>query len=108
AATAERPEQVAAEELQRVRERILDAFGDAQATAAPGTQSALSAANALIQRRLGSLAPLLDDILATVGLTLPSRTTTEPPVTSVTNVLAPAQSLLDGVDEVLQSMFSGR
>ncbi|MBW3608254.1 MAG: sigma-70 family RNA polymerase sigma factor [Actinobacteria bacterium] len=108
AATAERPEQVAAEELQRVRERILDAFGDAQATAAPGTQSALTAANALIQSRLGALAPLLDDVLATAGLTLPSRTTTQPPVTSVTNVLAPAQSLLDGVDEVLQSMSGGR
>jgi hypothetical protein len=68
------------------------------------------AANALIASRLGSVSPLLDEILATVGLKLPSGTTalaaSQPSgSTTVTNVLAPAQSLLDGVDGVLLSLF---
>jgi len=108
ATVARTPEQIAAEDLQRVRDRIADAFRDAQAMAAPGTQSALAAANSLIQSTLGSISPLLDDILATVGLKLPSPTTTQPPVTSVTNVLAPVQSLLAGVDDMLQSLFGRR
>ena len=107
------PEQLAADELQRVRDRILDAFNDAQRLAAPGTQSALAAASGLIESTLGSVGPLLDDILATVGLKLPSNTTTPPAsppsgTTTVTNVLAPVQSLLSGVDGVLQSLFGRR
>ena len=107
-AVAKTPEQIAAEDLQRVRDRIVDAFLDAQTIAAPGTQSALAAANSLIQSTLGSIGPLLDDILGTVGLTLPSSTTTQPPATSVTNVLAPVQSLLEGVDGILQNLFGRR
>ncbi len=110
ATVARTPKQLAAEDLQRVRDRILAAFDDAQRLAAPGTPSALAAANALIASRLGSVSPLLDEILATVGLKLPSGTTalaaSQPSgSTTVTNVLAPAQSLLDGVDGVLQSLF---
>ncbi len=109
AAVAKTPEQLAAEDLQRVRDRILDAFRDAQAIAAPGTQSALAAADALIQSTLGSIGPLVNDILATVGLKLPSSaTSSQPPVTSVSNVLAPVKSLLDGVDGILQNLFGRR
>ena len=108
AAVAGTPEQIAAEDLQRVRRRILDAYRDAHAIAAPGTESSIAAANSLIQSTLGSIDPRLDDILATVGLSLPSPTATQPPVTSVTNVLAPVQSLLDGVDGVLQNLFGRR
>jgi RNA polymerase sigma factor (sigma-70 family) len=112
-AVAQTPEQLAAEELQRVRDRILAAFHDAQALAAPGTQSALAAANSLIQTTLGSVGPLLDEILATVGLKLPSGATTPPPSqtpgsTTVTNVMAPVTSLLGGVDGVLKSLFGTR
>jgi RNA polymerase sigma factor (sigma-70 family) len=103
---AKTPDQLAAEDLERVRERILAAFRDAQAIAAPGTQAALNAADSLIESTLGSIGPLLDDILATVGLKLPSSTTTtQPSATSVSNVLAPVKSLLDGVDGILQNLF---
>jgi hypothetical protein len=107
------PEQLAAEDLQRVRDRVLAAFNDAQALAAPGTQSALAAASALIQSTLGSIGPLVNDILATVGLKLPTNSTTptsSPPSgsTTVTNVLAPVKSLLGGLDGVLQKLFGTR
>lgn len=110
---AKTPQQLAAQDLQRLRERILAAFDDAQALAAPGTQSALAAANALIESTLASVAPLLDDILSSVGLKLPARATAPPASqtagsTTVTNVLAPVQSLLTGVDGVLQSLFGRR
>ena len=77
----------------------------------PGTQGALAAANALIQTTLGSLGPLVNEVLATLGLKLPSGTTTTPPPssvpsnTTVTNVLAPVQSLLHGVDGLLKGLF---
>ena len=109
AAVAKTPEQLAAEDLQRVRDRILDAFRDAQAIAAPGTHSALAAADSLIQSTLGSIGPLVNDILGTVGLKLPSgATSSPPPATSVSNVLSPVQSLLDGVDGILQNLFGRR
>ena len=110
-APATSPRDAAAEELQRVRDQILAAFQDAQAMARPGTQTALAAANALIQTTLGSLGPLVNDVLATLGLKLPSGTTTTPPPssvpsnTTVTNVLAPVQSLLHGVDGLLKGLF---
>jgi hypothetical protein len=79
--------------------------------ARPGTQGALAAANALIQTTLGSLGPLVDEVLASLGLKLPSGTSTTPPPssvpsnTTVTNVLAPVQSLLNGVDGLLKGLF---
>ena len=110
ATVAKTPEQLAAEDLQRVRDRILAAFTDAQALAAPGTQSALAAANSVIQSTLGSIGPMLDTILATVGLRLPPNLATppaSPPAGSatVTNVLAPVQSLLGGVDGLIKKLF---
>ena len=110
---AKTPEQVAAEDLQRVRDRVLAAFNDAQALSAPGTQSALADARALIQSTMGSIGPQLDDILASVGLKLPANSTTPPPSppsgsTTVTNVLAPVQSLLGGLDGALLKLFGAR
>jgi hypothetical protein len=112
-AVAKTPEQIAAEDVARIRDRILEAFRDAQALARPGTQSALAAANDLIQSTLGSVRPLLDGILATVGLKLPSGSTTPAASqpsgsTTVTNILAPVKSLLGGLDGVLQSLFGAR
>ncbi len=107
------PQDAAADRLQRVRDKILDAFRDAQAIAAPGTQSALAAANSMIQSTLGSLGPLVDKVLASLGLERPSSTTAQAPASpapnqTVTNVLAPVKSLLDGVDGVLKGLLGPR
>ena len=108
------PTRAAAGELQRVRDKILAVFEDAQAIARPGTQDALVAANALIHTTLGSLGPLVDEVLASLGLELaPGATTTPPPSSvpshpTVTNVLAPVQSLLRGVDGVLERLSATR
>ncbi len=113
-APATTPQRAAAGELQRVRDQILAALKDAQAIARPGTQGALTAANALIHTTLGSLGPMVDEVLASLGLKLPSRATTTPPPSSVpsnptvTNVLAPVQSLLSGVDGVLKRLSGTR
>jgi RNA polymerase sigma factor (sigma-70 family) len=113
ATAAKTPEQLAADRLQRIRDRILAAFDDARTMAAPGTQSALAAASSFIQTTLGDISPLVDDILASVGLKLPAYATTSAPSqppgsTTVTNVLAPVQSLLGGLDGVLQKLFGTR
>ena len=113
-APAASPKDAAAGELQRVRDQILAAFKDAQALARPGTQGALAAANALIQTTLGSLGPLVDEVLASLGLKLPTGTSTTPPPssvpsnTTVTSILAPVQSLLHGVDGLLKGLFGTR
>ncbi|MDQ3724032.1 MAG: hypothetical protein M3376_13440, partial [Actinomycetota bacterium] len=113
ATTTTTREQLAAEDLQRARDRIRDAFIDARAIAAPGTPSALADAESLIKSTLGSIGPQLDTTLATVGLKLPSSTTSSPASqtpgsSTVTNVLAPAQSLLGELDGVMQRLFASR
>jgi hypothetical protein len=55
----------------------------------------------------------VNDILATVGLKLPTYSTTPSASqpsgsTTVTNVLAPVESLLGGLDGVLQKLFGAR
>ena len=112
-AAAISPKKAAIADLERVREQITDVLKEAQTLAATGTQGALAAANSLIQTTLGSVSPLLGDILGTVGLTLPAELATATPSPApasptVTNVLAPAQSVLDGVDGVLQTLFGRR
>ena len=108
-------EQLAAERLERIREQMLAAFGDAQRIADSGTGGALATANALIQDTLASVRPMLDRILATFGLELPAgtmpsqtTTTTTSTPTTVTNILAPAQNLLSGINTTLQNLFGRR
>ncbi|MFP5362074.1 MAG: RNA polymerase sigma factor [Thermoleophilia bacterium] len=106
------PEQIAAESLERIREKILAAFTDAQTVAATGSDGALATANSIVQSTIGQVLPALRRILGSIGLSLPSGTDTTPPATptdtSVTNVLAPAQSLLSGVNSLLQNLFGAR
>ncbi|MGH2943200.1 MAG: hypothetical protein ACRDLN_10575, partial [Solirubrobacteraceae bacterium] len=110
------PQQLAAERLQRVRDDLLAAFQHAQTVAASGTQSALQTANSIVQSTLGALRPTIERILATVGLSLPASATTPPSTTAtppassptITNILAPAQSLIGGVNTLLQHLFGRR
>ena len=110
-ATAKTPEQIAAERMQRIREKLLAAYKDAQSIAASGYQGDLQMADSLIQSTLSQVKPMLDRIMATFGLTWPTSggttapsTTTSSP-TTVTNVLAPAQNLLSGMNSMLQNLF---
>ena len=105
-------EQIAAENLQRIRDKIMAAFTNAQTVTSSGALGAVATANSIIQNTLGQVLPSIQRILASVGLSLPSGATTSAPApsssTTVTNVLAPAQSLLSGVNTMLQNLFSRR
>jgi RNA polymerase sigma factor (sigma-70 family) len=115
-AATKTPEQIAAERLQRIRDKILSAFTNARSVAGSGTQGALATANSIVQSTLDQVMPSIQRILASVGMSLPSHTTTAPPTTTTTtttdttatNVLAPAQSLLSGVNAMLQNLFGRR
>jgi RNA polymerase sigma factor (sigma-70 family) len=108
-ATTKTPEQIAAENLQRIRDKINAAFANAQTVAGSGAQGALATANSIVQNTIGQVLPSIERILGSLGLSLPSNTTTAPPAspahTTVSNVLAPAQSLLSGVNSMLQNLF---
>ena len=113
APAAKTSEQLAAERLERIRAQMLAAFNDAQAIANSGTAGALATANALIQDTLASVGPLLDQILDRFGIevpsyTAPTQTTTTSTPTTVTNILAPAQNLLSGINATLQNLFGRR
>ncbi len=111
-AAVKTPEQIAAENLQRIRDKIQAAFANAQTVAGSGEQGAVSTANSIIQNTLGQVLPSIQRILAAVGLSLPSSATPSAPAptanTTISNVLAPAQSLLSGVNSVLQNLFGRR
>ncbi len=111
-AAAKTPQQIAAENLRRIRDKIQAAFADAQTVAGAGTQGAVATANAIIQNTLGQVLPSIQRILAAVGLSLPSSATPSAPApsanSSISNVLAPVQSLLSGVDSLLQNLFGRR
>jgi len=107
------PQQVAAEKLQRIRDKIMAAFTNAQEVAGSGANGALAAASSIVQNTLDQVLPSIQRILATVGMSLPSHTTTAPPATTTTettaaNVFAPMQSVLSGVNALLQDFFGRR
>jgi RNA polymerase sigma factor (sigma-70 family) len=110
-AVAKTPQQVAADKLQRVRDQMLAAFQNAQTVAASGAQGALQTASSMVQSTLGAVRPMIERILASVGLSLPSSSAASPPPASgptIANVLAPAQSLLGGIEALLARMFGSR
>jgi RNA polymerase sigma factor (sigma-70 family) len=111
-AAAKTPQQIAAEKVQRVRDQVLAAFTNAQAVATSGAQGAVQTAGAMIQHTLDAARPLLERILATVGLRLPSSAATTPPTTTgsptAATVLAPVQSLLGGLSGLLQTLFGSK
>jgi hypothetical protein len=61
----------AIEKLGRLRDEVQQAFADADAVAADGTQGALALATGLLDRTLGPLRGAIDGVLATLGLRLP-------------------------------------
>ena len=111
-AAAKTPQQIAAEKVQRVRDQVLAAFTNAQTVATSGAQGAVQTASAMVQTTLDAVRPLLERILATVGMSQPPSPATAPPATTgspaVTTVLAPAQSLLGGLSTMLQRLLGGQ
>jgi len=111
-AAAKTPQQIAAENLQRIRAKMMAAFANAQTVAAAGTAGSLEAANSIVQSTLQQVLPSIQRTLASVGMSLPSRTTTPPSARSanptITNVLAPAQTLVSGLNTSLQNLFGPR
>ena len=103
------PEQVAAEKLQRIRDKIMAALTNAQDVAGSGVGGALAAASSIVQNTLDQVLPSIRRILASVGMSLPSHTATAPPATTTeptaANVFAPVQSVLSGVNALLQDLF---
>ena len=92
---AKTPHQLALEQLQRIREQTLAAFLNAQWIAASGAPSGRQTANSTIQSALGSAQPRIERILASMGLSMPSRATTPSSWRSsptMTNVGDPARS----------------
>lgn len=92
---AKTPHQLALEQLQRIRKQTLAAFLNAQWIAASGAPSGRQTANSTIQSALGSAQPRIERILASMGLSLPSRATTPSSWRSsptMTNVGDPARS----------------
>jgi hypothetical protein len=108
-AAAPKPVETAVEKLDRLRKLVQQAFTDAQGVAADGTQESLALATGLLDQTLGPLRTSIDRVLATVGLRLPSPTAPAPapsaPQTTTTNVLAPVQQVLDGVQSLLQKLL---
>jgi hypothetical protein len=111
--TTKTSQQVAAESLQRIRDKLQAAFASAQTVADSGTPGGLAAATSIVQSALGQVLPPIQRILASVGMHLPSAATAAaapqtPAPPTVTAVLAPAQSLLGGVNTLLQKLIGSR
>jgi RNA polymerase sigma factor (sigma-70 family) len=107
-AAAKTPQQIAAEKVQRVRDEVLAAFTNAQTVATSGAQGAVQTASAMMQTTLDAVRPLLERILATAGVSLPSSSAATPTTTgspALATVLAPAQSLLGGLSGLLQTLL---
>ncbi|MEA2233970.1 MAG: hypothetical protein QOD83_3786 [Solirubrobacteraceae bacterium] len=102
------PVQIAIDKLTVLREQIRRAYEQAKATAAAGTTAAVQTANTTLQRTLDVLRPLVESVLATVGLKLPADAAppTPAPNATPTTILQPVEHVLGGVNELLQTLFS--
>jgi RNA polymerase sigma factor (sigma-70 family) len=102
------PVQIAIDKLTVLREQIRRAYEQAKATAAAGTTAAVQTANTTLQRTLDVLRPLVQSVLATVGLKLPADAAppTPAPKATPTTILQPVEHVLGGVNELLQTLFS--
>jgi RNA polymerase sigma factor (sigma-70 family) len=114
-AVPQTPTDKAIAKLGRLQDQVKQAFDDAQAIAADGTQSALALAKGLLDRTLGPLTSSIDRVLASLGLGgLPTADTAAPAGTPTasqptpSNVLAPVRSVLDGVQSLLQRLLGHR
>ncbi|HTN23996.1 MAG TPA: RNA polymerase sigma factor [Solirubrobacteraceae bacterium] len=110
------PVQAVKSKLTDFRQQVLDAVANAQTIAQSGTSGALALATSTLQSTLAGLGTTIDKVLAQFGLKLPETvatptapTTTTPSAPSLpTTVLAPVQSLLNGVDSLLSQLLGRR
>jgi RNA polymerase sigma factor (sigma-70 family) len=109
AAVSQTPTQKAIGKLDGLRQQVQQAFADAKAVASDGTQDALTLAGGLLDRTLGPLRTSINHVLAAFGLQLPSSasapTQAAAAPTTSTNVLAPVQQVLDGVQSLIQRLL---
>jgi RNA polymerase sigma factor (sigma-70 family) len=114
--TASRPKaQTVKDKLTDLREQVLAAVQQAQAIAAGGTPGAIDLATKTLYSSLDTLRPMIERLLGSVGLSLPTLTTspagstTPPPTTTApslpTTILQPVQQVIDGVDSLLGKLF---
>jgi RNA polymerase sigma factor (sigma-70 family) len=114
--TAAKPQvQHVKDKLTDLREQVLAAVQQAQAIAAGGAPGAIDLATKTLDSSLATLRPMIERVLGSVGLSLPTLTTapagstTPPPTTTApslpTTVLQPVQQVLNGVDSLLGKLF---
>jgi hypothetical protein len=115
-AVTKTPVQTVKAKLTDLRQQVLDAVSQAQATAASGAAGALDLATKTLESTIGSLRPTIERLLASVGLKLPttvSAPSSSTPTATTTSsspslpelVLAPVQQVLSGVDSLLSQLF---
>ncbi len=109
------PVQQAKAKLTDLRQQVLDAVQHAQAIAQGGASGAVALATSTLQSTLAGLGTTIDKVLASFGLKLPENVatpvapTTAPSAPSLpTTVLAPVQSILNGVDSLLSQLLGRR
>ena len=108
--------QQAKAKLTDLRQQVLDAVQHAQAIAQGGASGAVALATSTLQSTLaGAAARRSTSVLASFGLKLPENVatpvapTTAPSAPSLpTTVLAPVQSILNGVDSLLSQLLGRR
>ena len=110
AAPANKPAVTALTQLDALRKQVEQAFADAQAIAADGTRDSLALATSMLDRTLGPLRSAIDAVLATLGMSLPTAQPAPAPTTqpTTTNVLAPVEQVLSGMEALLQQLLGGR
>jgi RNA polymerase sigma factor (sigma-70 family) len=98
--------------LTDIREQVLDAVTQAQAIAASGTSGAIGMATKTLESALAGFGTTIHKALASFGLSLPQNVPTTPTQTTTTaapslptQVLAPVQQMLNGVDSLLSQLL---
>ena len=98
-------------QLDALRKQVEQAFADAQAIAADGTRDSLALATSMLDRTLGPLRTAINarardarDVACRPRSPRPRRAT-QP---TTTNVLAPVEQVLTGMESLLQQLLGGR
>jgi RNA polymerase sigma factor (sigma-70 family) len=107
------PKENVTDRLTSLRDQVLAAYQQAQATAAVGTSGAMDLATKTLASTLATLRPTIDRLLASMGMKLPATVATAPASApagssgpSLPNVvMAPMQQILTGVDALLGKLF---
>ena len=106
----EREQQARPAKLDRLGDQVQQVLKQATAIAADGTQEALALASGLLDRTLGPLKASIDRVLASIGLSLPAAPAApaaqqQAQAPATTNLLAPVQTVLNGVQSLLQTLL---